>query len=126
MPSDPETLPHTGPAGPAPSMPLDELDIRVDDDVSGGEFVRRLWWRVTVPVPEDPLLHTLIAVYVTDVYMIDPALQVHGHSMRPAATAAAPPTRRSGFTGRCAPTSGICWSPAHRRLRAAAASSPRA
>ena len=36
----------------------------------------------TVPVPEDPLVHTLIAVYVTDVYMIDPALQVHGHSMK--------------------------------------------
>ncbi len=33
-------------------------------------------------LPDDPLLHTLIAAYVTDVYLIDPALQVHGHSMR--------------------------------------------
>jgi acyl-CoA thioesterase-2 len=77
----PSTLPRTGPAGPAPSMPLDELDIRIADDTSSGEFVRRLWWRATVPLPDDPALHTLVAAYVTDVYMIDPALQVHGHSM---------------------------------------------
>lgn len=88
---DPETLPRTGPAGPAPSMPLDELDIRIFDDSSSGEFVRRFWWRATVPLPQDPLLHTLIAVYVCDVYMIDPALQVHGHSMQAR-------THRSGTT----------------------------
>jgi acyl-CoA thioesterase II len=88
---DPEALPETGPAGPAPSMPLDEIDIRIDDDGSGVEFVRRLWWRVTVAVPDDPLLHTIIAAYVTDVYMIDPALAVHGHSMKGR-------THRSGTT----------------------------
>ena len=88
---DPESLPCTGPAGPAPSMPLDELDIRIADDTADGQFVRRLWWRVTVPLPEDPMLHTLVAVYVADVYMIDPALQVHGHSMQAR-------THRSGTT----------------------------
>ncbi|OBG93074.1 acyl-CoA thioesterase II [Mycobacterium sp. E136] len=88
---DPETLPRTGPAGPAPSMPLEELDIRIFDDSSSGEFVRRFWWRATVPLPQDPVLHTLIAVYVCDVYMIDPALGVHGHSMRAR-------THRSGTT----------------------------
>lgn len=81
LPDDPEALERTGPAGPAPSMPLDEIDVRLVDDWSSGEFVRRLWWRVTVPLPDDPLLHTVIAVYVADVYMIDPALVVHGHSM---------------------------------------------
>jgi acyl-CoA thioesterase-2 len=91
MAGDPETLPRTGPAGPAPSMPLDELDIRIADDSSTGEFIRRLWWRATVPLPDDPVLHTLVAVYVTDVYMIDPALQVHGHSMKAR-------THRSGTT----------------------------
>ncbi len=91
MPEDPESLERTGPAGPAPSMPLDELDIRVVDDTAGGEFVRRLWWRVLVDLPDDPLVHTLIAAYVTDVYLIDPALQVHGHSMRSR-------THRSGTT----------------------------
>jgi acyl-CoA thioesterase len=91
MPANPESLVQTGPAGPAPSMPLDELDIRIGDDRSGGEFVRRLWWRATVPLPDDPRLHTLIAAYVTDVYMIDPALQVHGHSMQAR-------THRSGTT----------------------------
>ncbi|HYO05214.1 MAG TPA: acyl-CoA thioesterase domain-containing protein [Mycobacterium sp.] len=91
MPQDPETLPRTGPAGPAPSMPLDEIDIRVVDDWSTGEFTRRLWWRVEVPVPDDPLLHDVIAAYVCDVYMIDPALQVHGHSMKAR-------THRSGTT----------------------------
>ena len=91
LPGDPEALPTTGPAGPAPSMPLDELDIRIADDRSGGEFVRRLWWRATVQLPDDARVHTLLAVYVTDVYMIDPALQVHGHSMMAR-------THRSGTT----------------------------
>jgi acyl-CoA thioesterase-2 len=91
MSGDPDGLPRTGPAGPAPSMPLEELDIRIADDSSSGEFVRRLWWRATVALPEDPVLHTLVAVYVTDVYMIDPALQVHGHSMKAR-------THRSGTT----------------------------
>ena len=81
-PSDPRTLARTGPVGPAPSMPLEELDIRVADEGAGDEFVRKMWWRATVDLPEDTLLHKLIAVYVTDVYLIDPALQVHGHSMR--------------------------------------------
>lgn len=91
LPEDPGALPCTGPPGPAPSMPLDEIDVRVVDDRSTGEFVRRLWWRVVVEVPEEPLLHSVIAAYVCDVYMIDPALQVHGHSM----TAR---THRSGTT----------------------------
>lgn len=82
VPHDPDALAHTGPAGPAPSMPMDEIDFRIADEGSGDEFVRRLWWRVTVPLPEDTLIHTLVAAYVTDVYMIDPALQVHGHSMK--------------------------------------------
>ncbi|MGV0643242.1 acyl-CoA thioesterase domain-containing protein [Mycolicibacterium sp. XJ2546] len=90
-PQDPEALPRTGPAGPAPSMPLDELDIRIADEGAGDQFVRRFWWRATIPLPQDPLLHSLLAVYVTDVYMIDPALQVHGHSMRAR-------THRSGTT----------------------------
>jgi acyl-CoA thioesterase II len=91
MPGDPNTLPRTGPAGPAPSMPLDELDIRIADENSGGDFVRRFWWRATVPIPDEPLIHTLVATYVTDVYMIDPALVVHGHSMKAR-------THRSGTT----------------------------
>jgi acyl-CoA thioesterase len=91
LPEDPEALPVTGPAGPAPSMPLDELDLRLVDDGVGEQFVRRLWWRATVALPDDALLHTLIAAYVTDVYLIDPALRVHGHSMRSR-------THRSGTT----------------------------
>ena len=82
LPQDPETLPCTGPPGPAPSLPLDELDIRFVDDTTTGELVRRFWWRTTTDVPDDPLVHTLIAVYVTDLYMIEPALAVHGHTMR--------------------------------------------
>lgn len=81
MPPHPDTLDRTGPPGPAPSLPLNELDIRVQDEKSDGDFVRRLWWRSTVDLPEDPLIHTLIAVYVTDLYGVDPILQVHGHSM---------------------------------------------
>jgi acyl-CoA thioesterase II len=91
LPGNPGGIEPTGPAGPAPSLPLDELDIRIADEGSGEAFVRRLWWRATADLPDDPLLHTLIAVYVTDVYLIDPALQVHGHSMRAR-------THRSGTT----------------------------
>ncbi|MUL75296.1 acyl-CoA thioesterase domain-containing protein [Mycolicibacterium sp. CBMA 226] len=91
LPGDPELLPLTGPPGPAPAVPLDELDIRIVDDRSSGEFVRRMWWRATVPMPPDQLPHMMIASYVTDLYGIDPALQVHGHSMRAR-------THRSGTT----------------------------
>ncbi len=79
---DPESLERTGPAGPAPGLPLDELDIRYVDQGAGADFVRRLWWRSTVELPADAMVHTCIALFVTDVYMIDPALRVHGHSMR--------------------------------------------
>lgn len=78
---DPELLPRTGPIGPAPALPLDEIDIRIRDDRDGGEFVRRLWWRVTSGLPDDPILHACAAVYVTDIYGVDPVLAVHGHSM---------------------------------------------
>lgn len=80
-PGDPEQLPRTGPIGPAPSLPLDEIDIRISDERDGGEFVRRMWWRVTSDLPDDAVLHACIAVYVTDIYGVDPVLAVHGHSM---------------------------------------------
>ncbi|OBF25393.1 acyl-CoA thioesterase domain-containing protein [Mycobacterium sp. ACS4331] len=91
LPQDPEGLEPTGPAGPAPGLPLDELDIRVSDSGEGQDFLRRLWWRTTVPVPDDALTHACLALFVTDVYMIDPALRVHGHTMRDR-------THRSGTT----------------------------
>lgn len=91
LPVDPELLPMTGPPGPAPAVPLDEIDIRIVDDRSSGEFVRRMWWRATVPMPPDQLAHMMFACYITDLYGIDPALQVHGHSMQGR-------THRSGTT----------------------------
>jgi acyl-CoA thioesterase-2 len=78
---DPEQLARTGPIGPAPSLPLGEIDIRIRDEGEGPEFVRRLWWRVTAELPEDPALHACAAIYVTDIYGVDPVLEVHGHSM---------------------------------------------
>lgn len=78
---DPERVPRTGPIGPAPALPLDELDIRIHDERSGTGFSRRMWWRVTAPLPADPRLHASVAVYVTDIYGVDPVLAVHGHSM---------------------------------------------
>ena len=80
-PDDPDVVERTGAIGPAPSLPPDEVDIRIRDDCEGGEFVRNLWWRVTTPLPNDPILHACIAVYVTDIYGVDPVLAVHGHSM---------------------------------------------
>jgi len=78
---DPELLERTGPIGAAPSLPLDEIDIRIEDDWHTGEFVRRLWWRVAGPLADNPVLHACAAVYVTDIYGVDPILRVHGHSM---------------------------------------------
>jgi len=78
---DPDRLARTGPIGPAPALPLDEIDIRIDDEGAGTGFVRRLWWRVTAALPDDPRLHAAVAVYVTDIYGVDPVLAVHGHSM---------------------------------------------
>jgi acyl-CoA thioesterase II len=63
-------------------LPLDELDIRIADHGEGAGFTRRLYWRTTVPLPDEALLHTCLGLFVTDVYMIDAALRVHGHSMR--------------------------------------------
>ena len=80
-PHEPDDLPATGPIGPAPSLPLDEIDIRYEDDWGAGEFVRRLWWRVAVPLDGEPWLQQCAAIYVTDIYGIDPVLQVHGHTM---------------------------------------------
>jgi len=77
----PEELPRTGPIGPAPSLPLDQIDIRISDDRTGGDFVRRMWWRVAAELPDDPALHACLAVYLTDLYGVDPVLAVHGHSM---------------------------------------------
>ncbi|MDF2824545.1 MAG: acyl-CoA thioesterase [Mycobacterium sp.] len=91
LPDDPDTLGRTGPAGPAPGLPLDELDIRIVDSGMGTSFLRRMYWRTNISVPADPLLHTCLALLVTDVYMIDPALKVHGHTM-------ADRTHRSGTT----------------------------
>jgi acyl-CoA thioesterase-2 len=80
-PADPEALDRTGPIGPAPALAPDEVDIRIRDETVGGEFVRSLWWRVTAELPGDPNLHACLAVYVTDIYGVDPVLAVHGHSM---------------------------------------------
>ena len=78
---DPESLERTGPIGPAPALPPGEIDIRIRDEGSGTEFVRHLWWRVTSTLPDDPRLHACAAVFVTDIYGVDPVLAVHGFSM---------------------------------------------
>lgn len=78
---DPDALERTGPIGPAPSLPPDVVDIRIRDRHEGDQFVRNLWWRVVEDLPEDPTLHACVAVYVTDIYGVDPVLAVHGHSM---------------------------------------------
>ncbi len=82
LPPHPDTLDPARTLGPSPSVPLQEFDIRVDDRDTGEQFVRRFWWRTTVTLPDDPVLHTLVAVYITDLYGIDPIFAVHGHSMQ--------------------------------------------
>ena len=125
MPGDPDSLPRTGPAGPAPSMPLDEIDIRITDDTSTGEFVRRLWWRATVPLPDDPAVHTLVARVRHR--------RLHDRSRTTGARAfdegPHPSQRHHRFVdlvppGRSGPTNGTCWSAGRRPRRAGAGSSP--
>ncbi len=99
----PDGLARTGPIGPAPAIPLGEVDIRIRDSGDGTEFVRQLWWRVDADLRDDPSLHACIAVYVTDIYGVDPVLAVHGHSM----------TDRSHHA---ATTDSSTWF--HRRIRA--------
>ncbi|MCB0932514.1 MAG: thioesterase family protein [Mycobacterium sp.] len=100
---DPEALDRTGPIGPAPSLAPEEVDIRIRDDRTGGDFVRELWWRISAALPDDPILHACLAVYVTDIYGVDPVLAVHGYSM----------TDRSHH---CATTDSSIWF--HRNIRA--------
>jgi acyl-CoA thioesterase II len=79
---DPGELPRTGPVGPAPSLPAGEVDIRIRDELCATTgFLRRMWWRVTAPLADDPVLHACLTLYVTDIYGVDPILAVHGHSM---------------------------------------------
>ena len=61
------------------------------------------------------------AVYVTDIYGVDPVLAVHGHSMTDRSHHAATTDSSTWFhRDRSAPTGGTCWSRARRRRPAGA------
>jgi acyl-CoA thioesterase II len=61
--------PEESPAIPAPWCPL--LDIRVPPRPDGGasrpESVDRVWTRVVVPVPDDPIVHACLHAFASDV-----------------------------------------------------------
>jgi acyl-CoA thioesterase-2 len=57
-------------------VPRDELAL-----LPGKASQQQVWFKHREPLPDDPVLHACIAVYVTDIYGVDPVLAVHGHSM---------------------------------------------
>lgn len=77
----PDDLPYTGPAGRALSFPESEVDMRISDSHDAGRFTRRLWWRLRCDVPDDALTHTAVAVFVSDVYLLDAILQTHASAV---------------------------------------------
>ncbi|HVU74769.1 MAG TPA: acyl-CoA thioesterase domain-containing protein [Mycobacteriales bacterium] len=78
VPHRPEDLPMTGPPGPALALPPDAFDIRIADDGAADAFVRRLWWRYLLEPPSEPLLHSAMAVFVGDLYVMEVAARAHG------------------------------------------------
>ena len=57
------------PLDPPPRAALDELDdAEITDPVS------RLWLRADGPVPDDPLLHTCLLAYASDMTLLEPVL----------------------------------------------------
>lgn len=62
---DPQPLPY-----PAPGVMTDDLDLRWLD-VPGG---RGLWFRPTRPLGRDHHLHSAVAVYVSDLWLLDTLL----------------------------------------------------
>lgn len=66
---DPQPLPY-----PAPGVMTDDLDLRWLD-VPGG---RGLWFRTTRPLGPDRHLHTAVAVYVSDLWLLDTLLGAVG------------------------------------------------
>ena len=77
IPHAPTDLPMTGPPGPALALPPDAFDIRITDDGEGPAFVRRMWWRYLHGI-DDPFVHTAVALFVSDLYVLDVAVAVHG------------------------------------------------
>lgn len=73
-----DDLPVTGPPGPALALPPDAFAIRIADDGAGEAFVRRMWWRYLLDPPADPLLHWGIAIFISDLYVMEVAAMAHG------------------------------------------------
>lgn len=59
---------------PAPGVLTDALDLRWVDRPTG----RGLWFRPRVPLPPDPVLHTSVALYVSDLWLADTLLRRMG------------------------------------------------
>lgn len=78
---DPGAMTVTAPPGPAPGLPLHAFDLRYAEHADGEQFVREFYWRTVTPMANDPILHYCIAAYLSDLYLLDTALRVHGHAM---------------------------------------------
>ena len=105
LPGDPDRLAATGPAGPAPSMPLDEIDIRIADDRRGGGVRAAIVVAHNgCPARRSGGAHAGRGVRHRRVHDRSRTAGARAFDEAPAPIAAAPPIRRSGFTGRSAPT----------------------
>jgi acyl-CoA thioesterase-2 len=88
-PPDPETVPSL-PArlsewgiDAVPAAQLRLIDMRPIEFVDPLDPrplppVRRVWFRATGPLPEDPVLHACVVTYASDLYLLGTALLPHG------------------------------------------------
>lgn len=58
----------------APGVLTEVLDLRWVDTATG----RALWFRPRVTLPADPVLHTAVALYVSDLWLVDTLLRRFG------------------------------------------------
>lgn len=78
---DPAALPVTAPPGPALGVPLQDFDLRYREHGAREQFVREFYWRTAMQLPDEPILHHCAAAYLSDLYLLDTALRVHGRTM---------------------------------------------
>lgn len=78
---DPDRLSVTAPPGPAPGLPLHEFDLRYREHAHGEDFSREFYWRTVQPMADDPIRHYCVTAYLSDLYLLDTALRVHGHTI---------------------------------------------
>lgn len=56
--------------------------IALDEPCRGDERVNKLWLRADGPIPDDPVLHSCLLAYVSDMTLLDPVMKAVGRTSR--------------------------------------------